>query len=305
MSDLISIVLPVFGLILLGYGASQLKLLGDKTGEGLSDFVFTIAIPALIFRTMAKAAMPASQPWFYWISYFAGVAIVWGFAMLVARRVFGQTHGESVVTGFSAGQANTVLVGIPLILRAFGEEGAAPLFMLIAVHLPVTMTAATLMIEGSGGLDLRMLARRLATHPILVGLFCGVAFRFAEMPLSGPLATMLDMLAGAAAPCALIAMGVALKRVGRPKEGALTMIVAALKLLVHPFLVWLFAFRVFNVPPVWAGVAVLFAAMPTGVNAYLFAERYRVGIALSSGAIGVTTGLSVLTALFWLWCLGL
>lgn len=305
MTDLISIVLPVFGLILLGYGASLTKLLGERTGEGLSDFVFTLAIPALIFRTMAKTAAPASQPWFYWISYFAGVALVWAFAMFIARRVFAQSHGESVVTGFSAGQANTVLVGIPLILRAYGEEGAAPLFMLIAIHLPITMTAATLMIEGARGLDVRVLLWRLATHPILLGLFCGVAFRMTGLPLSGPLASILDMLAAAAPTCALVAMGVALKRVGMPKDGALTVIVAALKLLAHPFLVWLFAFKIFHVPPVWAGVAVLFAAMPTGVNAYLFAERYRVGVALSSGAIGVTTGLSVLSVMFWLWFLGL
>jgi len=305
MSDLISIVLPVFGLILLGYAASLMRVLGEKTGEGLSDFVFTLAIPALIFRTMAKTGAPASQPWFYWISYFAGVALVWGLAMVLARRVFGQTHGESVVTGFSAGQANTVLVGIPLILRAFGDEGAAPLFMLIAIHLPITMTAATLMIEGSRGLDARVLLWRLATHPILLGLFMGVAFRLTGWPLSGPLASLLDMLAAAAPTCALVAMGIALKRVGMPKQATLTAIVAALKLMVHPFLVWLFAFRIFNVPPVWAGVAVLFAAMPTGVNAYLFAERYRVGIALSSGAIGATTGLSVISVLFWLWFLGL
>ena len=57
-------------------------------------------------------------------------------------------------------------------------------------------------------------------------------------------------------------------------------------------------------PPVWAGVAVLFAAMPSGINAYLFAERYRTGVALSSGAIAASTALAALSVMLWLWLLG-
>lgn len=304
MSDLISIVFPVFGLIFVGYAAGQFNLLGERTGEGLSNFVFTLAIPSLIFRTMANAALPDAQPWSYWLAYFTALACVWAVSMAIAQRLFRQSYGESVVAGFSAAQANTVLVGIPMILRAYGDEGAVPLFLLIAIHLPITMTAATLMIEGSGGFDIRVLGKRLLLHPILLGLFCGVAFRMTGLKLSGPPAVMLDMIAGAATPCALIAMGLALKRVGFAANGPLTAIVVVLKLAVHPFLVWILAFRLLPVPPVWAGVAVLFAAMPSGVNAYLFAERYRTGVALSSSAIAATTGLSVFTTMFWLWFLG-
>ena len=79
-----AIVLPVFGLIGVGYTARQIGLVSDATGEGLSDFVFTLAVPCLIFRTLARAEMPAVQPWGYWIAYFAGVAIVWALASLAA-----------------------------------------------------------------------------------------------------------------------------------------------------------------------------------------------------------------------------
>ena len=72
------IVLPVFGLIAIGYGARWLKLLRETTGEGLSDFVFVLAIPCLLFKTLVTAAIPPDQPWGYWISYFTGLAIVFG-----------------------------------------------------------------------------------------------------------------------------------------------------------------------------------------------------------------------------------
>jgi malonate transporter len=51
----LAIVLPVFGLIAIGYVARQTGVLSDRTGEGLSDFVFTLAVPCLIFRTLVRA----------------------------------------------------------------------------------------------------------------------------------------------------------------------------------------------------------------------------------------------------------
>src|ERR671912_913426 len=172
----LGIVLPVFGLIGVGYLARQARLVTDRAGEGLSEFVFALAVPCLIFRTLVRAEIPEVQPWGYWISYFAGVAVVWGLAMWAARRFFAVSGTAAVVAGFSAGQANTVLVGIPMILKAYGDEGAVPLFLLIAVHLPVTMTLATVLAEGRQASPLVIL-RRLLTHPIVVAILAGSALR--------------------------------------------------------------------------------------------------------------------------------
>lgn len=304
MIDLLGVAVPVFGLIALGFLARWAGLLSATAGEGLSEFVFVCAVPTLIFRTLAQSQTANAQPWGYWAAYFLALAIVWALAMFVAKRLFGATHGFSVVAGFAAAQSNTALVGIPLILRAYGEAGAVPLFLLIAIHLPIAMTAGTMLVEGAGGLDMRALAQRLATNPILIGLVAGLLFRASGLALEGPAFTLIDMLARAAAPCALVAMGLTLKQAGWPRERALLWIVAALKLMLQPTLVYVLAFHVFAMPPAWAGVAVLFAAMPSGVNAYLFAERYREGVSFSSAAIALTTALAALTALFWMYVLG-
>jgi malonate transporter len=305
LSDLLSIVLPVFALIALGYGAAQFGLLDKRAGDGLSEFVFTLATPALVMRTMMSAVLPETQPWGYWAAYFIGVAVVWAAAMLLSRIVFGASYPESVVAGFSAGQANTVLVGIPLILKAYGEAGAVPLFLLIAVHLPVTMTSATLLFEGRKGPRWTFIARRLALHPILLSLFAGLLARAFGLSPGGPVKIVLDGLAGAAVPCALVAMGLALQHHGVKGGLGQTLVITALKLVVHPAIVYALAFHVFVMPPVWAGVAVLFAAMPSGINAYLFAARYRTGEAIASSAIAVSTALALVSTFFWLWVLGI
>ena len=66
----------------------------------------------------------------------------------IASRVFARKGPELVVSGFAAAQSNTVFVGVPMILKAYGDAGAVPLGLLLAIHLPVTMTVATLLAEG-------------------------------------------------------------------------------------------------------------------------------------------------------------
>ncbi|PZR91923.1 MAG: transporter [Stutzerimonas stutzeri] len=297
------IVLPVFGLIAIGYGTRWLKLLRETTGEGLSDFVFVLAIPCLLFKTLATATIPPDQPWGYWISYFAGLAVVWLIAQFVARRFFARKGPELVVSGFAAAQSNTVFVGIPMILKAYGDAGAVPLSLLLAVHLPVTMTAATLLAEGRGTSPL-LLLRRLFTHPIVVGILLGSAVRPFVGMIPAPLWSIVDLIAGAAVPCALVSLGIALRRYGLASGIGLPAILSFLKLILHPLIVFLLATKVFAMPVAWAGVAVLFAACPCGINAYLFAERYKQGVADASSAIALSTGLSLFTTIGWLTFLG-
>ncbi|MCU4182666.1 AEC family transporter [Bosea sp. BH3] len=297
------IVLPVFGLIGLGYVARWTKILRESTGEGLSDFVFVLAVPCLLFRTLAKADIPASQPWGYWISYFAGVAVVWTLAMLIASRIFARKGPELVVSGFSAAQSNTVFVGVPMILKAYGDAGAVPLGLLLAVHLPVTMTVATLLAEGRSA-SIPMLIRRLFTHPIIIGIILGSAARPVIGYIPEPAWTLVDLIAGAAVPCALISLGIAMRRYGLESGLALPTVLSGLKLGLHPLLVYWLATKVFEMPAHWSGVAVLFAACPCGINAYLFAERYRQGVADASSAISLSTLLSLFTTAAWLTFLG-
>lgn len=303
MLDLFAIVLPVFGLIGIGYAPRRTGFVSERVGEGLSEFVFTLSLPCLIFRTLVRAEIPAVQPWGYWISYFAGVAVVWLLATGIGRHFFGIRGVSGVVAGFSAGQANTVFVGIPMILNAYGDEGAVPLFLLIAVHLPVTMTLATILAEGRQASPLVIL-RRLLTHPIVVGILAGSVCRPIAAYVPAPAWQVMDLLASAAVPCALISMGIALRRYGLQMGWRLPALISFLKLVVHPLVVLLLATQVFEMPPVWAGVAVLFASCPSGINAYLFAERYGEGVALASSAVTLSTFLALGSTLVWLYVLG-
>jgi malonate transporter and related proteins len=297
------VVLPIFALIAIGYGVTWSGIVQQKSAQGLSDFVFVLAIPCLLFKTLAKATIPEVQPWGYWLSYFGALALVWALAMLIAARVFKREGQALAVAGFAAAQSNTVLVGIPIIVKAYGEAGAVPLALLLAVHLPVTVTLATVLAERRNASPYRIL-KSLISHPIIIGILLGSAARPFIDILPQMIWTVVDGLAGAAIPCSLVALGMTLRRYGLETGLTLPAILSGLKLLVHPALVLVLATYVFSMPPAWSGVAVLFAACPCGINAYLFAERYKTGIGDASSAIALSTLASIGTMAMWLWIMG-
>lgn len=307
LADIAVIVLPIFGMVAVGYLAARVVLVSERATDGLAEFVFSLAVPVLIFKTLSESRLPDAQPWGYWIAYFAGAFFVFALAMAAAEHLFGRSRQEAVIHGFAAGQANTVFVGVPLILKAYGEAGAVPLFLLIAIHLPVMLVAATLLLEGSAGLSratIIKLARALAFNPILLGIYVGALARFLDVQASGAPKQMLDMIAAAATPCALISLGLSLKKYGMAGGDLMpSALICVLKLVVHPAAVLALTF-VFSMPPVWAGVAVLFAAMPCGINGYLLAQRYGIGVGASTSAVSMSTGLAVVTVAFWLYVLG-
>lgn len=256
----------------------------------------------MLVRTLGRVELPAEPDWALLIAYFAGAFAVFGAAVAVARRL-GRRGAEPAIFGISAAFSNTLILGIPLVLEAFGEAAAVPLFLIVAFHSPVMFTVTTAVAEaglGSGG-PLRRLplnvARSLVANPIMLGLLAGLAMNLAGLGLPGALDRLASYLAEAALPCALFALGANLSRfrIGGAIGPALAL--TALKNLVHPLLVLALAVA-FDLGPASLAVALTIAACPSGVNPYLFAARYKAAEPEASSTILISTMLSVVTLSF-------
>ena len=183
----------------------------------------------------------------------------------------------------------------------YGEAGKTPMFLLVAVHLPVMVTAATLIVERSLGASAswRALAVKCFGHPIILAILAGALTRLLAIPLPEAAIVPLKLLGDAAPGAALFAMGLSLNLHGFGDNPRLILALSLLKLIAMPALVYALAFHWFALPPVWAGVAVLFAACPVGINSYIIAARFQIGVAETSGTITVSTLLSIFTVTAW------
>ncbi len=306
----LDIILPVFGVLGLGYLAARRGWFDAEANRGLSLYVFRVAIPLMLFRAMARAELPDAVPVGFILSYFGAAMAMFALGALVARRGFSFDLARQGLFGFGCSYSNLMLIGIPLVLTTWGEQAVLPLFTIVALHTPLMFTPLTAVLELSRGdaagtwQSLRAALGGLARNQYIVGILAGLAWNLLDLPLSGSADAVLEMFARTATPCALFSMGIALSQYRVAGEVPAALTVSLLKGVVFPALVWAGGTWLFAVDLDWLAVAVGIAALPTGINIYLFAQQYQVGVGLSSTATVLSTALSVITLTLVLTLLG-
>ncbi|EAU43028.1 permease [Fulvimarina pelagi HTCC2506] len=315
MQTILDIIVPVFGLIAVGYLVARLKLLSEDVGQGLAKFVFIVAVPVLLFRSLAEASFGDANPGFLWLAYFGSVVVAWTAGTVLIRWIVKADHRTGVIAGVSASFANTVFVALPTLQRAYGDRGIEPLLLIIAIHLPVMMVASTLLVERAVQLDaketvggservgliaiLKRTGRNLTTNSIIIGIACGLVWRVTGLPLTGHFDEITQLIGTTAGPVALFALGMSLTRYGLRGDILSASVIAFISLIVQPGLVWLIGTEL-GLTDLWLKGAVLTAAAPAGVNAYLFAAYFGTGEKLAATTILLSTILAVFTLSGWL-----
>ncbi|MEQ9488930.1 MAG: AEC family transporter [Alphaproteobacteria bacterium] len=311
MDIVINVIGPVFGIVIMGYAATKVGWFSESAADGLARFVFDFAIPIFLFRTLATSPLPDSFPLDLFATYYIGCYGGYAAGVLVGRFVFGRNWMGAVLTGLACSFGNTILLGVPLVLRAFGDEGAVPMFLILSVHGLTLFTATTLFMElankgdtSFAALPLKVL-RNMAANPIILGLAGGLIANLTGFTLPGIIDDVGRLMQAAASPCALFALGATVARFGFAGRLTQTGVVMAIKMVAMPLAVWLLATRVFDLDPLWAMVATLMAAQPSGANVYLFASRYGTATAIASSTVFLSTAVSIVTISALLYSFGL
>lgn len=278
-------ILPVFAVALTGYALAWLGIIRPGDTAGLSRYVFVFALPVMLFQSMAQVALPEQLLWRHLLAYYLPTLLIFAVIVVIGRRVFGRSRRESGLLAMGASFSNTVLIGIPVVSAAWGEEALLPLLTIVAIHAASLFTVTSIVVE-SGGEDrpgpipiLRRTAVGMLRNPLIVGIILGLAVNLLGLRLPPPLARTTGLIRGSAVPVALFVAGASLREyrvAGRVSEALLLTVT---KLVVHPVLVWLMAVPVLRLDPSWAAVAVLTAALPVGINVTVFARRYDAAVA--------------------------
>ena len=333
--QIIEIIFPVFAIALVGYVTAVKGFFSESDIAGLSRFVFNIAIPVLLFNALAGLDLPPSIEWGFLLSYYLVVFLLYGLSVLISRFRFTHTARQQGVYGLSATYGNLGLVGIPLISVGLGEQALLPLFTIISIHSATLFFIGAIVAEredggeGSGGIGKRAAVtgwkslQSLARNPIVIGLVLGLLTNRLALPLPKMIDDTLQVLGQTALPCALFVLGASLhysaKTIGAAADGKTgqpasrngghphhlrpilrgemteAAVLVIFKMFLHPLLVWLLAFHIFEVDPLWGAVAVMAAGMPIGINAFMFAQKYQACLHVVGQAILFSTLLAVIT----------
>lgn len=298
MQTSLAIVLPLFALILCGFVFARGRVIGPEGVKGLSVFVFNLAVPALLFRSMATGLSEHGTGPGILYCYYAGGLIMFGLSMLVGRILLGLDLVKQALMAITAVFSNSVLIGIPLIFTAFGHDGQIAVLLITSLHSAIFMTLATVIVEigRSGAVRPGAILTAVFTNPLLISVLAGAVWGLTGWTLPTPIETFLKLLAGAAAPSALFALGATLAAFRIAGDMRDVAVITVLKMAVHPAIMWLLATKVFALGPTETAVAVIIAALPSGVNPFILAQRYDTYVQRAASSVVITTALAVLTA---------
>jgi len=300
MEPIFNVVLPVFAIILTGYACGRFGVLGPASSEALNKFVYFVALPVLLFYSMARVDPDVIFNWPYLGAFAAGSIITTVAGIFFARWVFRTRLAEQSMFGMVSIFGNTGYMGIPLCIVAFGDAGALPAIVATVFQTIVMIPLYAVLIEadlrGEQGVKAAWeVTKSLVRNPLMVSSVAGIAWSFSGLGLPESVDTFCAILAPAAGPSALFAIG--LFMVGKPLFYGFQEISAlsVFKLLIHPAITYVFFIYVFDVEPLWQAVGILMAALPAGALCFVVAQNYNVYVQRTSAAILFTTLLAVIT----------
>ena len=295
----LSLSAPLFLLILAGFALMRGMGWPKSMSENLTQFLFTAALPAMLFRMMSDLSRLPPVDVRLLLAFFGSCLIVFVVGRLVAARVFSLDGVGQSVFALGGVFSNNVLLGIPLAKVTLGDA-ALPSVALVLVFNSLTLwTLVTVSVEWArhGSFSLHGFAKTLRavlTNPLVAGILSGTLFGLTGLGLPDFIDQPLHMLGQAAAPVALVALGMGLAEYGIRDGWRISLAISAIKLLLQPLVVWLLA-RLIGLPPMETQVVVLLGSLAVGANVYLMSRQFKVLEGAIAGSLVISTVLAALT----------
>jgi len=311
MLSILGVIAPIFALIALGYLAVRRGLYPADGVKALIAFVNNFATPCLLFYSIGTSDFRAAFNIGIIGPFYFGAFICFALGILLARRVFRNRPGEAVSVGFSSTFSNTVLVGLPIMSRAYGEDALPVTLSIIGLHGAILLTLGMVTMELTRRdaqplwPTLVLAMRRVVSNPLIWGILGGIALSLSGQELAEPVAAFFRMLGQAVVPAALFGIGGALNEFKLSDNWRQALVASLIKLIIHPAIAYVLMIWVFHVPLDIARYGILLSAMPSGINIYVFATFYDRGVSVAANTILIATVLSALTISGWLYVLSL
>jgi malonate transporter and related proteins len=295
-------------LIFIGFACGKAKGLPEQGLAWMNFFLLYVSLPALLFGIMSKTPFAELNNPPFLIATTLGTASAFVLALAAGGLVGRLSFREATLAGLAGSFGNIGYMGPGLALAVLGAKAAAPTALIFCCDAIFLFTIVPLLIALTDGKPrhwlhtIALVVQQIVFNPLIMSACAGALA--AALHLEFPVAIMntLAFLQNAAAPVALFVLGVtvALRPFGRiPWE---VPGVIAVKLLLHPLIVFALVLLLGPFTPEWAVTAVLMASLPPALNVFVMARQFDTWIEPASVAVLIGTFASVitLTGVMWL-----
>jgi malonate transporter and related proteins len=208
--------------------------------------------------------------------------------------------------GMTAAMTNTGFVALPILHSIYGQPAVLPAAIATVFVAAVMFPATVVLLErggrGAHGPPARsiVLVKQILLNPMVLSTLMGLWWAITGWTIPAPLKAYMNILAGALTPCALFAIGLSLSVEGMRSNLVASVVLSAVKLVIMPLIVYGLCVAS-GLNPLYTIAAVVCAAVPTAKTVYILAGEYKVEEPLVAATVSMTTLLSVVTLLGWLY----
>ncbi|CNF03708.1 AEC family transporter [Yersinia nurmii] len=291
--------MPLFVLLALGYGLIRIGKWPSTITDGLTRFVFSLALPAMLFRMMSNFADRPAVDARLLIAFFGSCLLVFILGRIIGQRVFKLDGVSGSVFALGGIFSNNVMLGLPLATLMLGEESIPAVALVLVFNGLILWTLVTVSVEWArnGSLTVQgfaKTARSVLTNPLIVGIISGTLFSLTGWKLPPMIDQPVSMLGQVAPPLSLVVLGMGLAEYRVSDGWRISSAICFLKLIVQPLVVWVLAWTM-DLPPLETQVVVLLGSMATGVNVYLMSRQFNVLTGPAAASLVMSTALAAMT----------
>jgi malonate transporter len=291
--SIISLLVPDFSLILIGFLLKRFANWGEDFWGGLEKLVYFVLFPALLFyatsRTTLDFVATGKLLQVVLISIASGIALGW------LAKPFFRTAPMVFESGVQTAFRFNSYIALALASRLAGDAGTSLMALIIGISVPIcNMAAVHALVHRSGGL-----LKEMVRNPLLMASAGGVLFNIAGLHLPEVVDATLSRLGNASIALGLIAVGAGLRLSGLHESKGMAAYFIAVKLMVLPAIGFVLA-RWLQLPPLQMQIVVMFCALPTASSAYVLAARLGGNGPFVAFLISAGTLLSAFTLPLWL-----
>jgi malonate transporter and related proteins len=308
MIDILNLAIPYFGLIFVGFVCGKVKALPESGLAWMNFFLLYVSLPALLFGIMSRTPFAELNNPPFLIATTLGTMLAFSLALIVGKLIGKLKLREATIAGLAGAYGNIGYMGPGLALAVLGSKASAPTALIFCCDSIFLFSIVPLLIEVTDREHPSLLhalgvtVKQIVLNPLIMSACLGALCAALHLEFPVALNNTLQFLQNAAAPTALFALGVTValrsfERVPWEVPG-----VIAVKLLIHPLIVFglMLAFGPFAQP--WAATALLMAALPPALNVFVMARQNDTWIEPASVTVLIGTFASVvtLTSVMWL-----
>lgn len=288
------LLLPDFGLILLGALLYRWVKFSDGFWSSLEKLVYFFLFPALLFLSASTVKLElASTTSLMTVGL---VSSLCGFLLGYAALFMFRPDPMLFASGLQTAYRFNSYIALAIAGRIGGDAGVALMALLVGFHVPLCNALSVYVLARHQQTNV---LRELVRNPLIVSTFAGLAFNLAGLRLPEFGALFLSRLGGASIVLGLIAVGAGLRiSRGIPERAMVTWFIAV-KLLILPAIAWLLS-RQLELPALQQQIVVMFAALPTASSAYILAVRMGGNGPIVAFLISAGTLISLVTLPAWL-----